>query len=103
MFLIELTKPLDEINRLMKAHVQFLESGFRAGVFIAAGRQQHAWGHHPRVRMRQGKTRRSDAVDPFVESGAASYRMVEFRSSLHHADFSVFADPGTRPVGKKSD
>ena len=40
MFLIELTKPLDEINRLMKAHVQFLESGFRAGVFIAAGRQQ---------------------------------------------------------------
>jgi hypothetical protein len=53
--------------------------------------------------MRQGKTRRSDAVDPFVESGAASYRMVEFRSSLHHADFSVFADPGTRPVGKKSD
>jgi hypothetical protein len=44
MFLIELTKPLDEINRLMKAHVQFLESGFRAGVFIAACRQQHALG-----------------------------------------------------------
>ena len=29
MFLIELTKPLDEINRLMKAHVQFLKSGFQ--------------------------------------------------------------------------
>lgn len=104
MFLIELTKPLDEINHLMKAHVQFLKSGFRAGVFIAAGRQQ------PRVggiilacACGRAKLDALMAVDPFVESGAASYRMVEFRSSLHHADFSVFADPGTRPVGKKSD
>ncbi|MFP6646204.1 MAG: YciI family protein [Candidatus Latescibacterota bacterium] len=74
----------------MKAHVQFLESGFQAGVFIAAGRQQ------PRVggiilacACGRANLDALMAVDPFVESGAASYRMVEFRSSLHHADFKA--------------
>jgi hypothetical protein len=36
--------------------------------------------------------------DPFVSTGAASFAITEFRTSLHHPEFSVFADAKTRAV-----
>ena len=37
-------------------------------------------------------------LDPFVVEGAASYEIVEFRTSQHHSALAPFADPGTRAV-----
>ena len=39
------------------------------------------------------------AHDPFVVRGLADYRIVEFRTSLHHPALAEFADEGTREVG----
>jgi len=101
MFIVKLhyTKPLSEIDRLMNDHVRFLEDCFRAGVFIAAGRQV------PRIggvilAVGPGKEDLEEILqhDPFIVAHAANYEIVEFRTSLHHPVLAPFADPSTRAV-----
>ncbi len=97
--LLTYEKPLDEIDRLMREHVRFLERGFHAGVFLAAGRRDPRTGGV--ILARGGDRDALDAVmreDPFVREGAASFEIVSFRTSLHAASFAPFADPGTRAV-----
>ncbi|MBI5497287.1 MAG: hypothetical protein HY904_19895 [Deltaproteobacteria bacterium] len=98
--LLRYTKPLAEVDRLMDRHVAFLEPHLRAGTFAAAGRQLPRTGG---VILARGLTR--DALeallqtDPFVQEGAATFEIVEFRTSLHHREFARWADPKTRTVG----
>ena len=101
MFLVRLNyeAPLAEIDRLMPAHVRFLEECFRAGVFVAAGRQVPRTGGI--ILARAAPLRDLEEVmrhDPFVVEGAATFEITEFRTSLHHPGFAPFADKGTRPV-----
>lgn len=101
MFVVLLTyqRPLAEIDRTMRAHVTFLEEGYRAGLFLASGRQVPRQGG---VILALAASR--DALeafmqrDPFVREGLARFEIVEFRTSLHHPALSRFADPGTRAV-----
>ena len=99
MYVILLTyeRPLAEIDRKMRAHVAFLEECYRAGVFLASGRQVPRTGG---VILAVSKSREDlDAVmqhDPFVREGLARFQIVEFRTSLHHPALARFADPGTR-------
>jgi len=101
MYVVLLTykRPLAEIDAAMHAHVAFLEEAFRAGQFIAAGRQVPRQGG---VILAVAKSRDEleDLMqrDPFVRDGLASFEIVEFRTSLHHPAFSHFADPRTRAV-----
>jgi uncharacterized protein YciI len=101
MFVVLLTyeRSLAEIDRTMKEHVAFLEEGYRAGRFIASGRQVPRRGG---VILAVAASRDElDAVmqrDPFVRDGLASFEIVEFRTSLHHPALSRFADPRTRAV-----
>jgi uncharacterized protein YciI len=101
MFLVLLTyeRPLAEIDRRMRAHVVFLEEGYRAGVFLASGRQVPRTGG---VILAVAESRAElEAVmqrDPFVREGLARFEIVEFRTSLHHPALADFADPGTRVV-----
>lgn len=101
MFVILLTyeRPLAEIDRRMAAHVAFLEEGYRAGVFLASGRQVPRTGG---VILAVSPTRKElEAVmelDPFVREGLARFEVVEFRTSLHHPALARFADPRTRAV-----
>lgn len=101
MFLVLLTyeRPLADIDRRMRAHVAFLEEGYREGVFLASGRQVPRTGGvilavaKSRVEL-DGWMQR----DPFVREGLARFEIVEFRTSLHHPALAPFADPGTRAV-----
>ncbi len=101
MFVVLLTyeKPLAEVDRLMKEHVGFLEDCYRAGIFLACGRQVPREGG---VILAVSPSKQDlDEVlrhDPFVRDGVASYEIVEFRSSLHHPAMAPFADPRTRVV-----
>jgi uncharacterized protein YciI len=101
LFVILLTyqKPLAELYRLMPEHVQFLEEGFRAGVFLACGRQVPRTGG---VILAVGTNRAAiDSLmtqDPFVREAAATCEVIEFRTSLHHPALASFADPRTRSV-----
>ena len=101
MFIVELTyiKPLAEIDRLMREHVAFLEQCYRAGVFIASGRQVPRDGG---IILAVGPSRDDlEEImrhDPFIRDELASCRIVEFRTSLHHPALAGFADPRTRAV-----
>jgi uncharacterized protein YciI len=101
MFIVLLTyqRPLAEIDRRMRAHVAFLEEGYRAGVFVASGRQVPRTGGVilAVAQSREELETRMDQ-DPFVREGLARFQVVEFRTSLHHPDLARFADEGTRPV-----
>jgi uncharacterized protein YciI len=76
-----------------------LEASFRSGTFVAAGRQLPRTGG---IILARGLSRGALAElmqrDPFVSTGAASFAITEFRTSLHHPEFSVFADAKTRAV-----
>ncbi|HEX5042015.1 MAG TPA: YciI family protein [Candidatus Polarisedimenticolaceae bacterium] len=101
MFVVLLTyqRPLSEIDRRMRAHVAFLEQGYRAGVFVASGRQVPRTGG---VILAVAPGREDLAalmeLDPFVREGLARFEIVEFRTSLHHPALAPFADEGTRAV-----
>jgi uncharacterized protein YciI len=101
MFVVLLTyeRPLAEIDRAMRAHVTFLEEGYRAGLFLASGRQVPRRGGvilavAPSPEALESFMQR----DPFVREKLATFEIVEFRSSLHHPALSRFADPKTRAV-----
>jgi len=101
MFVIILryTKPLAEIDRLMPAHVRFLEEGYAAGVFLASGRRvPRDGGVIIAAGAGVGVVSELMAHDPFVEAGAATFEVIEFRTSFHHPALTPFADPGTRTM-----
>ena len=101
MFVVTLTyvASLDEIDRRMKDHVAFLEECFRAGVFVACGRQVPRNGG---VILAVGPDRSDIETimqhDPFIRENLATFEVLEFRTSLHHPALAPFADEGTRSV-----
>lgn len=81
MFFFNLTyeKPLEEIERLLPAHIAFLEEFYAKGSFLCSGRKVPRTGgvilcccegleEAERIRDR----------DPFYQEGAARYEIVEF-------------------------
>jgi uncharacterized protein YciI len=101
MFLVLLTyeRPLAEIDRRMGAHVAFLKECYRAGLFLASGRQvPRRGGVILAVAPSRGELEAVMARDPFVREGLASFEIVEFRTSLYHPALERFADAGTRAV-----
>jgi len=102
MFVVMLTyvKPLTEVDAAMEDHVAFLETHFKAGTFLAAGRQNPRVGGV--ILARKTTAEKLHALmqqDPFVTRGIATFTVTEFRTSLHHSSFKALADPGTRTVG----
>ena len=97
--LLKYEKPLGEIDRLMPEHVAFLRRCYRAGVFVASGRQvPREGGVILAVAPKRSDLEEILEADPFVRDGAATFTIVEFKTSLHHPALSSFADPGTRQV-----
>ncbi len=84
-------KPLEEIDRQMKAHVAFLRRRYASKHFIASGRQVPRTGG---VILARAKDRAElEAImeeDPFVSSGAANFAVVEFTPSMHAPEFEPF-------------
>ena len=84
MFVIELvyTAALSEIDARMKAHVNYLNKYYAAGVFLISGRKIPRDGG---IILAVGKTKSElQAIvreDPFHEHGLAKFRIIEFRAS----------------------
>ena len=97
--LLDYRKHLDEIDRLMPEHVAFLNKCYEAGVFLVSGRQVPRTGGVI-LAVAPGREDLEEILrhDPFVREGAAEYRIIEFRTSLHHPALAGFADRGTRTV-----
>ncbi|HVV83133.1 MAG TPA: YciI family protein [Kofleriaceae bacterium] len=99
MFVVVLTyvKPLAEIDRHMREHMRFLREQYAAKTFIASGRQVPRTGG---VILARAASKEALAAimqqDPFFQHGAATFEILEFRTSQHDPAFAPFADEDTR-------
>lgn len=99
MFVVLLTyvKPLPEVDRHMRAHMEFLAEHYAAKTFIASGRRVPRTGGVILARCAS-----KDALveimerDPFCRNGVATFEVIHFRTSQHDPAFSPFADDETR-------
>jgi uncharacterized protein YciI len=85
MIIVTLTyvKPLAEIDALMGRHVAWLRKHYKAGLFIASGRQVPRTGGV--ILARSGDREallRALEHDPFVAGGAATFALTEFTPSM---------------------
>lgn len=85
MFIAILTykKPLEEVDRFLQAHRDYLAKHYAAGDFIASGPQSPRIGG---VIMMTAESRAAvDAIiaqDPFNINGIADYQIVEFTPTM---------------------
>jgi uncharacterized protein YciI len=89
LILLRYIVPLDEIDRLMSAHVAWLEKGYAEGIFLAAGRQVPRTGGVILARGHKTEVEVLAATDPFVTDGAAEAEVIEFIASLAASGFSA--------------
>ncbi len=89
MFIAILTyrKPLEEVDRFLQAHRDYLAEHYAAGDFIASGPQNPRIGG---VIMLKADSRAAvDTIisqDPFKINGIADYQIVEFTPTLFRDD-----------------
>ncbi|MBV1775453.1 YciI family protein [Burkholderiaceae bacterium DAT-1] len=95
MFVVSLTyvAPLDAVDALIPAHVEWLKSHYAAGHFVASGRKVPRTGG---VILARGLSREAlDAVlmnDPFALAGVARYDVTEFIPTLTATELSVIQE-----------
>jgi uncharacterized protein YciI len=88
-FVIELVYKADlaQIDAAMKPHMAYLRKHYDAGTFIASGRKVPRDGG---IILAVGDDRdQIEAIvreDPFVASGLAEYRIIQFRASQRAKD-----------------
>jgi uncharacterized protein YciI len=80
--LLTYVQPLDEVDRLMRRHMAWLNEHYDAGRFVVSGRRIPRTGG---VILARGDDRAEieaiAASDPFVAGGVATCEVVEFRAS----------------------
>ena len=80
--LLTYTKPLDEVDALMREHMKWLNEQYAAGRFVVSGRQIPRTGG---VIVARGDDRSEiealAAEDPFVRGGVATVEVIQFRAS----------------------
>ena len=85
MFVVILTyiKPLDEVDKYLAAHREYLSRHYAAGDFIASGPQTPRVGGVIMMKADSRQTVNSIiAEDPFHANGIADYRIVEFTPTM---------------------
>jgi uncharacterized protein YciI len=81
LILINYVVPLDEVDRHMKTHIDWLERGYDAGLFLMSGRRNPRIGGVIVCRGHKAEVEALAASDPFVTSGAATVEVIEFNAS----------------------
>ena len=80
--LLTYTKPLEEVDALMRDHMAWLNEHYDAGRFLVSGRQIPRTGG---VILARGDDRAEiealAAGDPFVTGGVATCEVIQFRAS----------------------
>jgi len=80
--LLTYTKPLVEVDALMRRHMAWLDAQYEAGRFVVSGRRIPRTGG---VIVARGDDREEiealAASDPFVKGGVATCEVIQFRAS----------------------
>ena len=86
--------PLPQIDAMMKAHVAFLDRHYAAGTFLISGRKiPRDGGIIVAVGGSRAQIEAIMAEDPFVASGGAELRIIEFRASQRAKDLPARLAP----------
>ncbi|MBB6037768.1 YciI family protein [Phytomonospora endophytica] len=80
MFVLELgyTAPLDRVDDLLPAHVEWLDALYDSGMFIASGRKEPRTGGVILAVGERAAVEAAVATDPFVLAGVCAYTVTEF-------------------------
>lgn len=95
MFVVTLTyvKDLESVDRLIPAHIEWLERQYSAGVFLASGRRVPRTGG---IILANGVTREEleDVLqeDPFNKAMVAEYEIIEFIPSMTNYQLSFLKE-----------
>jgi uncharacterized protein YciI len=80
--IVEYLVPLERIDELRPAHVEYLRRHYEDGMFLVSGRQDPpAGGVIVATDVDRERLEAITATDPYVTEGAARYRIVRFRAS----------------------
>lgn len=83
-------RPIEEIDKLLPDHVEYLKRRYAAGDFVASGRKVPRTGG---VILGKAKSRAAFeallAEDPFQQAGVAEYEVVEFTASMTAPGFEA--------------
>ena len=92
MFIAILTykKPLEEVDRFLQAHCEYLAKHYAVGDFIASGPQNPRIGGV--IMMKAANRAAVDSIisqDPFNINGIADYQIVEFTPTMFSNSVSI--------------
>jgi len=82
LIIVEYGLSIEAIDAQLKDHVAWLEKGFAEGVFLVAGRQDPRTGGVIVTRGRKAEAEALAATDPFITSGVATARVIQFNASF---------------------
>lgn len=90
MFIVNLTyiKPLDEVEKFLEKHIDFLNQYYTKGHFIASGRKNPRTGGII-LMIAKNKEAVQEIIthDPFYQNEIAQYDVIEFEASKYCPEF----------------
>ena len=95
MFIIALTyqRPLEEVDKHLSAHVEFLKTQYSKGVFLASGRKNpRNGGVILALASSKADIETLIALDPFYIHGVAQYDITEFTPSMTSPELAFLAN-----------
>lgn len=94
MFVLELTytAPLEAVDDLLPAHVEWLDGHYATGTFIASGRKVPRDGGVILAVGERDEIEAIAATDPFVTGGVCAYRVTEFVATRTAAPLEPFRE-----------
>lgn len=96
--LLEYKKPLEEVEKWMTDHVNFLEQYYARGKFIFSGRKNPRTGGIILVyNVSRDELDRILDEDPFNRNGIAEYSITEFIPTKYAGGFEKFVEGGGMP------
>ena len=93
MFILTLTykKSIEDVEKNLPAHIEYLETYYNSGNFVASGRQNPGTGGI--ILCNADDREQIESIiqnDPFYSLGIADYSVTEFIPSKHAAGFGKF-------------
>ena len=95
MFLVLITyvKPMEEVDRWLPAHQEFLDRQYERGLFIVSGRRIPRVGGVILVNFtNEAEVRRILSEDPFQVHQVADYNFIEFDPTRYDPRFAAFLE-----------
>lgn len=93
MFIIDITykKSLEEIEKVLADHRNYLETGYQKNYFVASGPKNPRNGGII-ISQLQNRQQLEDFLkeDPYILQDVAEYKIIEFNPVKYHQDFAAF-------------